>query len=155
MIIVGAGVAGLFTAIELINEGYPGQGILILDKGNMLSKRKCFADSNTTCKKCKICSITNGVGGSGSFSDSKLNFDTSGRVGGSLSELFTEYEIATQLDRVYNIYKQFGLEEFKSKSYGHEINNELLLRKIKLKLINHFLSYILLIILLVSYKPTY
>lgn len=121
MIIVGAGVAGLFTAIELINQGYPGKDILLLDKGNMLDKRKCFVSNNIPCKKCKVCSISNGVGGTGSFSDSKLNFDTTGKVGGDLYELFTESEIANQLHQVYNIYRQFGLDEFKSKEYKPNI----------------------------------
>jgi len=121
MVIIGAGVGGLFTAIELVNKGYPARDILLVDKGPMLSKRKCFVNNETPCKKCKVCSISNGVGGTGSFSDSKLNFDITGRVGGDLYEIFSEYQIACQLKEVYNIYEQFGLNEFKSKEYKPNI----------------------------------
>ena len=116
--IIGGGVAGLFTALELINNNVPGEDIIILDKGKALDKRKCFANANTPCKKCKICSVTNGLGGSGSFSDSKLNFDPKGIVGGCLYELLSTDEISTLLNEVYNIYKQFNIEEFQSKVYG-------------------------------------
>lgn len=117
--IIGAGVSGLFCAIELINKGFNGD-IIIFDKGKSLNERRCFVDSNTPCKKCKVCSITHGVGGAGSFSDSKLNFDTTGRVGGDMAELMTEEEIASYLKRTYEIYQQFGIEEFQSKAYGKE-----------------------------------
>ena len=124
IIIVGCGVAGIFTAIELVNKGYDGNNITMLDRGHWIDKRRCFVDSNTACKKCKICSISNGVGGTGSFSDSKLNFDISGRVGGDLAELLTVEEITKYLEKTYKIYQQFGIEEFKSKIYGKDYNEE-------------------------------
>ena len=116
--IIGGGVGGIFTAIELINNGFDGKYITIFDKGKDLEKRKCFVNADTPCKKCKICSIVNGVGGAGSYSDSKLNFDISGRVGGDMYELMTEEEISHYLERTYKIYQQFGIEEFQSKVYG-------------------------------------
>ena len=114
IVIVGCGTAGIATAIELINNGYNGKDILMIDKGNMIDKRKCFVNENTPCKKCRVCSITHGCGGTGSFSDSKLNFDTTGKVGGDMAELMTEKEIGGYLRRTYEIYKQFGIEEFQS-----------------------------------------
>ena len=126
VVIVGAGVAGIFTAIELINKGFNGNNITMIDRGKWIDKRKCFVDSNTTCKKCKVCSISNGVGGTGSFSDSKLNFDTSGKVGGDLSELLTTDEITEYLKRTYEIYQQFGIEEFQSKVYGRNHSQQAL-----------------------------
>lgn len=130
--IIGAGVAGIFTAIELINKGYNGSDITILDKGHMLNRRICFADNNTPCKKCKVCSISNGVGGTGSFSDSKLNFDPTGKVGGDLARLLTTEEITEGLKDVYEIYKTFGIEEFKSKVYRCDATTDTaLLDKIK------------------------
>lgn len=131
--IVGVGVAGIFTAIELINKGFKGSDITMIDKGNWIDKRRCFVDGNTPCKKCKICNISHGVGGTGSFSDSKLNFDTSGRVGGDLSELLTTDEITKYLKRTYEIYQQFGIEEFQSKIYGKDHNKQALeiIEKIK------------------------
>lgn len=116
--IVGSGVSGIFCAIELINNGFNGEDIVMYDKGKSLDERKCFVTSNTPCRKCKICSITQGVGGAGSFSDSKLNFDPSGTIGGDMSELMTRDEIIEYLKKTYAIYQQFGIEEFQSKMYG-------------------------------------
>lgn len=131
--IIGAGVAGIFTAVELINKGFDGNNIIMIDKGHWIDKRRCFVDENTPCKKCKVCSISNGVGGTGSFSDSKLNFDTSGKIGGDLSELLTTDEITEYLKRTYEIYQQFGIEEFQSKIYGDNHNQQALeiIEKIK------------------------
>ena len=47
IVIVGCGTAGIATAIELINNGYNGKDILMIDKGNMIDKRKCFVNENT------------------------------------------------------------------------------------------------------------
>ncbi len=122
--IIGTGASGIFTAIELINNGFDGANITMLEKGKTIDKRKCFVTADTSCKKCKICSITHGCGGAGSFSDSKLNFDTTGRVGGDMAELMTEEEITKYLKKTYEIYQQFGIEEFKSKAYGKEHTEE-------------------------------
>ena len=122
--IIGCGASGIFTAIELINKGFNGENITIFDKGKKIDKRKCFVTSDTPCKKCKVCSIVHGCGGAGSFSDSKLNFDTSGRVGGDMAELMTEEEITLYLKRTYEIYQQFGIDEFKSKAYGKDYTDE-------------------------------
>lgn len=123
--IVGSGVAGIFCAIELINQGFDGK-IVMYDKGKSLDERRCFVTSDTPCKKCKICSITQGVGGAGSFSDSKLNFDPSGTIGGDMSELMTRDEIVEYLEKTYKIYQQFGIEEFQSKMYGLEHSKDAL-----------------------------
>ena len=122
--IIGTGVSGIFTAIELINNGFNGANITMLEKGKPIEKRKCFVTADTSCKKCKVCSITHGCGGAGSYSDSKLNFDTTGRVGGDMAELMTEEEITKYLKKTYEIYQQFGIEEFKSKAYGKEHTEE-------------------------------
>lgn len=96
----------------------------MFEKGKRIQNRKCFVTADTPCKKCKVCSITCGCGGAGSFSDSKLNFDTTGRVGGDMAELMSEEEIAEYLKKTYDIYKQFGIEEFQSKAYGKEHTKE-------------------------------
>lgn len=122
--IIGTGASGIFTAIELINNGFDGTNITMLEKGRTIDKRKCFVTADTPCKKCKVCSITHGCGGAGSYSDSKLNFDTTGRVGGDMTELMTQEEITKYLKKTYEIYQQFGIEEFKSKAYGKEHTEE-------------------------------
>lgn len=131
--IIGCGASAIFFSIELINNGFDGSNITIFEKGKPIEKRKCFVTADTSCKKCKICSITHGCCGAGSFSDSKLNFDTTGRVGGDMAELMTEEEITKYLKKTYEIYQQFGIEEFKSKTYGEEYTEEAIeiMQKIK------------------------
>jgi uncharacterized FAD-dependent dehydrogenase len=74
VIIVGAGASGIFTAYEL-SRIQPGMKVLILEKGLSLDKRNCPIDDRKirTCQNCKICSIVNGFGGSGTMSDGKYN----------------------------------------------------------------------------------
>lgn len=122
--IIGCGASAIFCAIELINNGFDGTNIVIFEKGKHIDKRKCFVTADTPCKKCKICSISSGCGGAGSFSDSKLNFDPTGKVGGDMAELMTQEEIAEYLKKTYEIYKQFGIEEFQSKIYGKDYTKE-------------------------------
>ena len=124
IIIIGAGSSGIATAISLINEGFNPKDITMLEKGNSINKRHCFVNESTPCKKCKICSITHGCGGAGSFSDSKLNFDNTGRIRGDMAELMSQDEIQYYLEKTSNIYKQFGIDEFSSKVYGVDNTTE-------------------------------
>lgn len=124
ILILGGGTSGIFSALTLINKGFEGKDITIIDKGKMIDKRICFVNDETNCKKCTTCSIVNGVGGSGSYSDSKLNFDTSGRIGGNMYELMTQKEIAEYLKKTYEIYEQFGIQEFQSPIYGLDLSNK-------------------------------
>lgn len=82
--IVGAGPGGLYTAYELVKNGE--KNIAIFDEGNMLSKRNCPISEGKTdkCLKCNPCSIMNGFGGAGAFSDGKFNITND--FGGSLCE---------------------------------------------------------------------
>ena len=50
VVIVGAGVAGVFTAIELIDNGYKGENITIVDKGNFIQNRYCFTNEWVECE---------------------------------------------------------------------------------------------------------
>ena len=118
IVIIGCGSSGIACAITLIKNGIKGSNITILEKGNLIEKRKCFVTADTPCKKCKICSIVHGCGGSGSFSDSKLNWDTTGRIGGDMAELMTEDEIEQYLEKTYDMYRDFGIEEFNIETCG-------------------------------------
>ena len=124
IVIVGCGSSGIACAITLINKGFKGLDITILEKGRTIDKRKCFVDADTSCKKCKVCSIVHGCGGSGSFSDSKLNWDITGRIGGDMAELMTQNEIKEYLEKTYDMYKQFGIEEFDCETCGLDYTNE-------------------------------
>ena len=84
MIIVGAGPAGIFTALEL-TRNRPDLKILIIEKGRELGKRVCEArERNAPCFNCSPCSTICGWGGAGAFSDGKLTLST--EVGGSLEQ---------------------------------------------------------------------
>ncbi len=85
VIIVGAGPGGIFSAYELLRQR-PELSVLVLEAGNPLEKRKCPIDGVNvkTCIGCKPCSIMNGFGGAGAFSDGKYNITND--FGGSLYE---------------------------------------------------------------------
>ena len=71
-IIVGAGPAGIFTALELKKQGYTGS-ILLIDEGAAIENRKCPKSKTGRCASCKPCHITTGFSGAGAFSDGKLD----------------------------------------------------------------------------------
>ena len=81
VIIVGAGPAGIFSALELADK--TDLSILLLDKGPAIDKRKCPASRGLGCINCDPCSLLSGWGGAGSFSDGKLTLST--EVGGWLN----------------------------------------------------------------------
>ena len=115
-IIVGAGVSGLFTTIKLIDNGINGEDITIIEKGNFIEKRKCFANENTICKKCKVCNLLCGVsGGGGAKNDGKLNLidkehPNSIKIGGDLIKFHTIEELEKLSDEVLEIYNRFGMK---------------------------------------------
>ena len=85
VIIIGAGPGGIFTAYEL-SRLQPSLKIAMLESGGPLEKRKCPIDGVkiTSCINCKHCSIMNGFGGAGAFSDGKYNITND--FGGTLHE---------------------------------------------------------------------
>ena len=124
IVIIGCGSSGIACAITLIKNGVKGSNITILEKGKLIEKRKCFVTSDTPCKKCKVCSIVHGCGGSGSFSDSKLNWDTTGRIGGDMTDLMTQDEITEYLRKTYEMYEQFGIKDFDIETCGLSYTEE-------------------------------
>lgn len=107
VVIIGAGPAGIFTALELIKKG-SNKKILMVEKGKAVEDRKCPKSITHKCVNCKPCSITTGFSGAGAFSDGKLSL--SYEVGGDLPELIGE-EFAQQLiDYTDKIYLEFGAD---------------------------------------------
>ncbi len=104
VIIVGAGPAGIFAALELTKETQ--LSILMLDKGPDLNKRRCPASRGLGCINCDPCALLCGWGGAGAFSDGKLTLST--EVGGWLTEYRTKDELLELIDYVDNIYLKFG-----------------------------------------------
>ena len=82
VIIVGAGPAGIFAALELARRS--SLSILLIEKGCDISERRCPARTTGHCAHCDPCDITCGWGGAGAFSDGKLTL--SPEVGGWLGE---------------------------------------------------------------------
>ena len=111
LIIVGAGPAGIFTALELLRKSAdPGAlKICLVEKGKPVEKRHCPKDKTGHCVNCKpTCAITTGFSGAGAFSDGKLSL--SYQVGGDLPELIGE-DLAQDLIRYTDkIYLEFGAD---------------------------------------------
>ena len=73
IVIIGAGPAGIFTAMELLRRGSK-EKILLLEKGRSIETRKCPKAQTGHCMNCKpYCHITTGFSGAGAFSDGKLS----------------------------------------------------------------------------------
>ena len=85
VIIIGAGPGGIFSAYEL-SKLKSNLKIGVFETGNPLEKRKCPIDGEKvkSCVGCKPCSIMNGFGGAGAFSDGKYNITN--QFGGTLYE---------------------------------------------------------------------
>jgi uncharacterized FAD-dependent dehydrogenase len=108
VIIVGAGPAGIFTAIELIRRGV-NKHIMILEKGLPVEKRVCPKTRTHECLNCRpYCHVTTGFSGAGAFSDGKLSL--SPEVGGNLPELVGEETVQEAIDYVDRIYLEFGAD---------------------------------------------
>jgi uncharacterized FAD-dependent dehydrogenase len=103
VIIVGAGPAGIFTALELVKRD--GMKVLMLEKGPDIEERDCPARVSK-CRKCETCAITNGWGGAGAFSDGKLSLSPD--VGGWLGEYVGTRMLRELIDRVDQLYLEFG-----------------------------------------------
>ncbi|MCI8912366.1 MAG: FAD-dependent oxidoreductase [Clostridia bacterium] len=108
VLIIGAGPAGIFTALELV-EMQSDKRILIVEKGESIERRYCPKVKCGVCMKCKNCAITTGFSGAGAFSDGKLSL--SADVGGDLPDLIGR-ELAQETIRyVDGIYLKFGADE--------------------------------------------
>lgn len=106
VVIVGAGPAGLFSALELI-ENRRGLNVLIIEKGKDIDKRMCpMAIKDISCNKCPECDLISGWGGAGAFSDGKLNL--SPEVGGFLTRYIDTDTLRSLIDYVDGIYVRLG-----------------------------------------------
>jgi uncharacterized FAD-dependent dehydrogenase len=107
VIIVGAGPAGIFSALELIEKN--NLNVLIIDKGPEIEQRKCPSSRGLECHHCEPCSILSGWGGAGAYSDGKLTLST--EVGGWLNQYVTEKKLTELVKYVDEIYLKFGASE--------------------------------------------
>ncbi len=108
VVIIGAGPAGIFTALEMIKKGSE-KSIVIVEKGQSVEKRHCPKDKTKKCVNCKpYCHITTGFSGAGAFSDGKLSLCY--EVGGDLPQLIGEDLAQETINYTDGIYLEFGAD---------------------------------------------
>jgi len=115
VIVVGAGPTGIFTCYEL-KEKNPKLKILLVDKGLDIYSRKCpILDKKIN--KCPVnregvsgcypaCSITNGFGGAGAYSDGKFNITS--EFGGWMTEYMERNQVEELIKYVDSINLKHG-----------------------------------------------
>ena len=117
VVIIGAGPAGIFTALEMIRKGSH-QKIVMVEKGQAVENRRCPKSKTGRCVNCKpYCHITTGFSGAGAFSDGKLSL--SYEVGGDLPTLITPELAQETIDYADKIYLEFGADPH-IEGLGHE-----------------------------------
>jgi uncharacterized FAD-dependent dehydrogenase len=92
IVIIGAGVAGINAATTLVDNGYPGEYITILDKGNDPINRLPEE-------------VMTGMLGAGGWSDGKLTYHTS--IGGQLSKYCGEEKAMELMKQVVDNFTRF------------------------------------------------
>ena len=92
IVIVGAGVAGVNAATKLVDKGYPGELITIIDMGKDPYNRKPEE-------------VMTGFLGAGGWSDGKLTYHTA--IGGQLSKYYGEEKAMELMDQVITNFKRF------------------------------------------------
>ena len=108
ILIIGAGPAGIFTAIELRRMGCR-KRITIAEKGKAVEDRRCPKAVTQKCVNCKpYCSITTGFSGAGAFSDGKLSLSC--EVGGEFPSLVGAEAAQSVIDYTDTIYLDFGAD---------------------------------------------
>jgi len=92
IVIIGAGVAGINAATKLVDNGYPGNLITIIDKGN---------DPHNRLPE----EVMTGMLGAGGWSDGKLTYHTA--IGGVLSKYCGEDKAMELMDQVISNFRRF------------------------------------------------
>jgi uncharacterized FAD-dependent dehydrogenase len=92
IVIVGSGVAGINAALKLVDNGYPGNLITMIDMGKDPYKR---LPSEVMC----------GFAGAGAWSDGKLTYHTA--IGGQLKKYCGEDKAMELMDQVITNFKRF------------------------------------------------
>ena len=114
VIIVGAGPAGIFAAYELSLKNKDLK-VALIDKGLDIYRRRCPILEHKI-KKCPVikdhvgcmpaCSITNGFGGAGAYSDGKFNITH--EFGGWMTDYLSNTEVEDLIEYVDNINLKHG-----------------------------------------------
>ncbi len=108
-VIIGAGPAGIFTALELYRKMPSDYKVVIADEGLDIRQRTCPARSKGKCVRCNPCNIMSGWAGAGAFSDGKLSL--SEEVGGNLTDYKSVEEVRSLIAYADSVYLDFGAPE--------------------------------------------
>lgn len=128
VIIVGAGPAGIFSAIELTRNS-PDLNILVIEKGRDIKSRICPLRSyKDRCISCPVCQLMSGWGGAGAFSDGKLNL--SPEIGGFLSRYVDTDTLKELIKYVDGLYLGYGAPDH---LYGEDEKEMLKLKDLSSK----------------------
>jgi len=113
--IVGGGPAGLFAAYELSKNGF---SVIIIDRGlKPLEREQKFIENNFNQNGNSI--VLSGIGGSGLFSDGKLNFiPILGKT--DLTQFLEKSEAQDLIDYIEGIFNEFGMD---GKTYPTDMNS--------------------------------
>ncbi|MDR1630797.1 MAG: FAD-binding protein [Oscillospiraceae bacterium] len=106
VIVIGAGPAGIFTALELYKKMPEDFRMLVVDEGLNIAKRACPARKNGECVRCNPCNIMSGWAGAGAFSDGKLSLCE--EVGGNLTNYLPVKEVRELIAYADSVYLDFG-----------------------------------------------
>jgi len=104
--IVGAGPAGIFTALEIVKLR-PEWKVVLIEKGQRIEKRKCpIREGSPKCVNCKRCGLLCGWGGAGAFSDGKLTLTPD--VGGHLVDYMSRDKAKELIKYADDLYLKYG-----------------------------------------------
>ena len=93
LIIIGAGPAGIFTALELADKGLK---ILMVEKGQDIRERIVTSRNKNAPSKDKMRNVVCGWGGAGAFSDGKLTLTT--EFGGNLDDYMSTADLTEKIN---------------------------------------------------------
>jgi uncharacterized FAD-dependent dehydrogenase len=106
VIIVGAGPAGIFAALEIVSSKKNAK-VLLIEKGRDIEERSCpSAEQEISCKACSECGLLCGWGGAGAFSDGKLTL--SQETGGNLLRYIGNEDLERLIDYTDRLYVKYG-----------------------------------------------
>ncbi|MGX8709304.1 FAD-dependent protein [Clostridium sp. KNHs216] len=124
LIVIGAGPAGIFTALEM-DKLAPGKKMLVVDSGSTIDRRACPARTSGQCAHCKTCNIMNGWAGAGAFSDGKLSL--SEEVGGNITDYMPVQKARELIRYADDIYLHYGAPDKifgKSDKFAEKVSYE-------------------------------
>ena len=128
VIVVGAGPAGIYCAYELVEKD-PSMKVLLIDKGYDIFNRRCPVLEHKIAK-CPVnksgvsgcypaCSITDGFGGAGAYSDGKFNITS--EFGGWMTDYLDANLVEELINYVDDINLKFGATTDLTDPYTDEV----------------------------------